>query len=305
MTNYATSTPWGAAATEIKDTFLSVEDVMANSGLNYNVILEDCYLSDGIKVPKTKITVRDDNRKVMGTVGDRYKILQNADAFSWFQDFIDAKVATIEHAGALKHGNLVFVQAKINNDPVEIVAGDAVQSYITMLNSFDGSTSIFAGFFPRRIFCQNQLPALKASKMLKLKHTKNLHVGLDKIKEIMDVQNQEFIATTEQYKFLASKGVNKADLEKYVKLVFSKGEDDETEIRESRIQEITTSFEEGLGQSGNTRNYYGLFNALNETLNYTTGRSVDSRLASLWMGVNAQVNQKALDVALEMAAGRL
>jgi phage/plasmid-like protein (TIGR03299 family) len=305
MTNFATSTPWGNNAAEIKTSFTSVEDVMQESGLNYHVGLQDCFLANGVKVPKTKITVREDNGSVMGTVGDRYTPLQNRDAFAWFQDFIDAKVATIEHAGSLKKGQLVFIQAKINAPPVEIVKGDEVQSYITMLNSFNGSTSVFAGFFPRRIFCQNQLPALKASKMLKLKHTKNLHVGMEKIAEIMDVQNQEFIATTEQYKYLASVGVNPKDIEKYVKLVFGKGADDETEIRVNRIDEITEAFESGLGQSGATRNYYGLFNALNETLNYTAGRSVDSRLSSLWMGVNAQVNQKALDVALEMSAGRL
>ena len=305
MTNFAEITPWGTTAHAAEKDFMSVNEVLDNAKLNYKVELQDCFLPNGARVPKTKIAVRTDlpdAQGYMGTVGERYTCLQNQEAFAWMQEFVDAGVATIEHAGSLKLGQLVFMQAKVASvQPIEIIKGDAIESYITLLNSFDGSTSVFAGFFPRRIFCQNQLPALKSSKMLKLKHTKNVTIGLDKIREIMDVHTQEFLATTEQYKFLASKGVNKKDLEKYVRLLFKKDENDEAEMRESRIEEIQYLFESGRGASELTHNYYGAFNAINEHLNYNAGRGVDTRLESLWKGVNASVNQRAFDVALQLA----
>lgn len=299
---------WGADTTEINDKFMPVEEVMKASGLDFVVAAEPCFLADGTQVPKCNATRRMDTGHILGTVGDRYTILQNAEAFAWFQPFIENKVAYMENVGTLKGGAITFVQAKVVTDAVEIIKGDAVESYITLLNSHGGTTSVFTGFFPRRIFCNNQMPALKASHMLKVKHTKNVQVSMEKISEIMNVSSQEFIATTEQYRFLASKGVNKSDLEKYVKLVFNTKEDkdvEDVEMKEAKLERIATLFENGRGASDLTHNYWGAFNAVNEYLNYDSGRTVDNRLQSLWIGQAAQTNQKALDVAVKLAQGTL
>lgn len=300
---------WGADTTEFSEKFVSVQDVMEQSGLNFRVESEPVYLADGTEVPKCKATRNMKTGDILGTVGDRYTILQNDEAFNWFQPFIDQKVAYMENVGTLKKGAITFVQAKVCTDPVEIIKGDAVESYITLLNSHTGLTSVFSGFFPRRIFCANQMPALKASHMLKVRHTKNVQVSMEKIQEIMNVATQEFVATTEQYRFLAAKGVNKSDLEKYVKLVFKKEAkskaDEEPEMRESTIEKITEYFENGRGASEQTRNMWGAFNAVNEYLNYEAGRTVDNRLQSLWIGANAQTNQKALETAVQLANGAI
>lgn len=298
------TTLWGKDSIGFGEKFLSVDEVMVQSGLDFTVEAQPVFLGNGIQVPKCKATVRTDNGIVLGTVGDRYEILQNQQAFAWFQPFVDNKLASIEHVGTLKNGQITFIQAKVETDPVEITAGDAVESYITLLNSHSGVTSVFAGFFPRRIFCTNQMPALKASKHLKVKHTKNVHIAMDKIQQIMDLSNQEFLATTEQYRYLASKGVNKADLEKYVKLVFKKDENDDKEMRESKYEQIESLFETGRGAKETPNTMFKAFNAVNEYLNYEVGRGADTRLQSLWIGANAQMNQRAFDVAMQIASDK-
>jgi len=80
---------WGAECFGIDDPFLSVDKVMEQSGLNFEVRAQDVFLANGTKVPKCKATVRMDTETVLGTVGDRYTVLQNHEAFSWFQDFVD------------------------------------------------------------------------------------------------------------------------------------------------------------------------------------------------------------------------
>jgi phage/plasmid-like protein (TIGR03299 family) len=301
----STQYPWGDQGTQIESKFAHVHEVMKNAHLDYEVGLENVWLADGTQVPKTKVTRRKDNGIILATVGDRYNILQNALAFEWFQPFIDAGQATIEHAGTLKKGAIVFAQAKVIIDPVEITPGDVVESYITLLNSHTGATSILAGFFPRRIFCQNQLPALKASNMLKIKHTKSMHISMEKISEIMNVSTQEFIATTEQYKFLASKAVDRKTLEKYVKIVFQNEKNEEAEIRESKIEQIEYLFQEGRGSKETPDTMFKAFNAVNEWFNYESGRSIDTRMYSLWNGVNAQLNQRSLDIALQITNGNI
>jgi phage/plasmid-like protein (TIGR03299 family) len=299
---------WNADCIGFNEKFLSVDEVMKQSGLDFEVRAEDVFLEDGTKVPKCRATRRMDTKEILGTVGQNYKVLQNAESFAFFQPFIDTSKAYIDNVGTLKKGALTFIQAKVCIDPVEITNGDAVESYINIINSHTGITSVLCGYFPRRIFCQNQLPALKASKMLKVKHTKNVNISLQKIQEIMDVSNQEFLATCETYKFLASRGVNKKTLEKYVKLVFAKKNEeveDTEETENSRILEkIEYLFENGRGAKESPNTVYKLFNAVNEYLNYDAGRTPDSILYSLWNGVNYQLNQKALDVAVQIANGK-
>ena len=52
-----------------------------------------------------------------------------------------------------------------------------------------------------------------------MRHSKSLHENLANIREVMDAANQQFEATAEQYRLLARKNINQADLRKYVKRV--------------------------------------------------------------------------------------
>jgi hypothetical protein len=142
--------------------------------------------------------------------------------------------------------------------------------------------------------------------MLKFKHTKNVQISMEKVLEIMNVSTQEFIATTEQYKFLASKSVDRKSLDKFVKIVFQKDETNEDEeMNETKLEKIQYLFENGRGADRTPNTMFKAFNAVNEYLNYEAGRSADTRLYSLWNGANADLNQRALEVATQMTRGTI
>lgn len=300
------NTPWGNIGNNVSDKHASdVMKAMKEAKMDWKVELEPVFLKDGSIVPKTQVTRRSDNNQVLGVVGDRYKILQNEDAFSWFQPFVDSHNAKITTIGSFKQGSVLFLQAEVLGQQTEVVKEDIVKSYITLAHSHDGSLSVMAGFCPVRMFCLNQLPMLKKSttkKLLKMRHTKNLSFALDGVREIMDVANKEFVATTEQYRSLAKKGVNRKTLEEYVNLVFRKEDDAiDKEVRKATIDKIEAIFENGKGMSKSTRNYWGAFNSITEYLTWEAGRSTDSRLHSLWFGPAQSTAQRALDLALDLA----
>ena len=60
---------------------------------------------------------RTSDGKVLGIVGPRYAVLQNKDAFGWFQPFLDAKEAALHTAGSLRGGSRIWVLAKLNREP--------------------------------------------------------------------------------------------------------------------------------------------------------------------------------------------
>ncbi len=302
--------PLTGLAKEVNDTdaYLSPAEMMKVAGMDWEVGLDDVYNSKGEKIPGSKLTYRTSDGKMFDIVGDRYTILQNKDAFDWFQPFIESKAVKWERVGTLKDDRVIFAQAKVNTDEIEIVKNDPIASYILLSHSHDGTLSVRAGFTDVRLWCTNQLPrAMRSttSKLLKMKHTRGLSVTMEKVQEIMDISNQEFKATAEQYKFLASKPVNKKDLEKYVTLYVNKGDEDEDKNIKRTYEKIEQCFESGIGQGTNTRNYWGLFNAANEMLNYHTGRSQSNRIQSLWFGQGEIQNQLALEIATKMAKGEI
>jgi phage/plasmid-like protein (TIGR03299 family) len=303
---YVGQKPWHGLGTVIQDGFISPKEALTLAGLNWKVETEPCFLSDGTRVPKTMITRRDTDKSILGTVGDRYHPLQNEDAFNWFEPFIESRSASFETAGSLKDGKVVWVLAKTNIPKAEVCKNDVIDSYILLSHSHDGTLSIRGGFTPIRVVCNNTLSMSHknaSSKLLRMKHTKNSKIAMEKVREIMDIANSDFIATIEQYKYLASKAINKKDLERYITLSFNNSDDAEKELRKSTIERVEYLFEHGQGHELAGKTYWGAYQAANEYLNYEKGRTQDNRLHNLWFGTGVEQNNKMLQVATDMATG--
>ena len=121
----------------------------------------------------------------------------------------------------------------------------------------------------------------------------------------MNLSVGEFAATGEQLKFLASRHINKSDLDKYVKRVLEIDEKTEIKTRmQNIIDRIVHLAEFGSGnQIDEVRGtYYASFQGINEYLNHYAGRNTDTKAESIWLGKNATFNDNALRIALEMAS---
>ena len=70
--------------------------------------------------------------------------------------------------------------------------------------------------------------------------------NLANIREVMDLANAEFEATAEQYRRLARKSINQADLRRYVKKVFKVEDDQDGSTRLKNIMEEIV----GLAEAG-------------------------------------------------------
>jgi len=267
--------------------------------------------------------VRSTDGKVLAdSVGERYTVLQNKDAFAWFQEWLDAKVAALHTGGALFGGSRIWALAKLAKDPMEIAAGDIVEKYVLLSHSHDGSLAVRVGFTPIRVVCWNTLSmahAKDASKLIRLKHSKNVHTNLENLKEVMNLVNAEFEATAEQYRALQRKSINQADLRKYVKMVFKidspddviwTGGDRSKEMKElvserqkNILDEVIALCEEGKGNKlpSVKGTYWSAYNGVTEYLAYINGRNEDNRLNSLWFGQNANLNRDALAIAVQLA----
>ena len=76
-------------------------------------------------------------------------------------------------------------------------------------------------------------------------------------------------------------------------------EADWTAQQRRKVGQIVGAAMEGIGNKGRT--WWDAYNGATEYLTWTTGRRRENRLDSLWFGTNADLNQKALGLALEMS----
>lgn len=145
--------PWDGVGMNVHGAFSSKE-VMQRAGLDWSVSSRKLYLSDGSPVPGVKANVRSTDNKVLGIVGPDYKIVQNAEAFS-FMDQVLGEGVTYETAGALKGGRRVWVLAHIPGEYRFVE--DKADPYILFSTTHNGSGAIKVCLTPIRVVCMNTL----------------------------------------------------------------------------------------------------------------------------------------------------
>ena len=145
--------PWDGVGMNVHGAFSSKE-VMQRACLDWSVSSRKLYLSDGSPVPGVKANVRSTDNKVLGIVGPDYKIVQNAEAFS-FMDQVLGEGVTYETAGALKGGRRVWVLAHIPGEYKFVE--DKADPYILFSTTHNGSGAIKVCLTPIRVVCMNTL----------------------------------------------------------------------------------------------------------------------------------------------------
>lgn len=256
-----------------------------------------------------KATYRKDTGQILGIVGPRYSVIQNADALkAAMGPFLEAGALSLETGGVLRDGQRCWFQARINVDPKDVVDGDTVEAYALLANSHDGVMATRWGFTPQRVVCQNTLSFAignRGSQLVKVMHRGDVAKSLESLSEVMDLARREFSASVEQYRQLAATSCNAEDLARYVRRVFTP-EKDENDDKAAKvtIPKIVRLFEEGRGADipGVRGTAWGAYNAVNEYLGYERGNDQAVRVDSMWFGDSATLNRTALQEALQIAA---
>ena len=142
-----------------------------------------------IPVPNHYATVRTDNHAVLGVVGKDYEIVQNRNAFEFFDAIVGGGDGILyETAGALGKGERIFITAKL---PGYIKVGhqDMIEQYLMLTTSHDGLGSITAAFTPVRVVCQNTLNAAlrNHSNSIKIRHTASANDRLKQAHTLMGI----------------------------------------------------------------------------------------------------------------------
>ena len=146
-------TPWHGLGTRVEEAPGSKEALVL-AGLDWKVVQKPIFTEDGLPVNGFKANIRDRDSQVLGVVTNRYKVVQNEDAFA-FTDKLLGEGVTYETAGSLQDGRRTWILAKLPQR--YIISGDEITPYLVFMNSHDGTGAIKAAITPVRVVCQNTL----------------------------------------------------------------------------------------------------------------------------------------------------
>ncbi len=102
---YVRETPWHGLGTKVLSA-PSSSDALRLAGLDWQVLQEPIYTETEERIEGYKANVRDSDRRVLGVVTDRYKVIQNEEAFA-FTDELLGEGVRYETAGSLLGGRKV------------------------------------------------------------------------------------------------------------------------------------------------------------------------------------------------------
>ena len=142
-----------------------------------------------IAVPNQFATLRTDNHAVLGVVGRDYEIVQNRNAFEFFDAIVGGGDGILyETAGALGNGERIFITAKLPGY-IRVGKQDMIEQYLLLTTSHDGFGSITAAFTPVRVVCQNTLNAAmrNLSNSIKIRHTASANDRLKQAHKLMGI----------------------------------------------------------------------------------------------------------------------
>jgi phage/plasmid-like protein (TIGR03299 family) len=280
--------PWHGLGAVLERPPASVAEAIEASGLVWNVEKRPIALADGVQpgepIEGFYATVREDTQETLGIVGERYRVVQNHEAFS-FIDQLLGSAFHFETAGSLHGGRRVWVMATL---PEHVqVGGDAVRPYVLLMNSHDGSTALVAATTPVRVVCQNTLNwgLRKAVQRFAIRHTEAAKQHVVEARRVLDLSIDYY----KQFKVagdrLASERCSERQLRAVLDELYPSGYSDTASDRTRRSREqvkakITSLFLAGETQGNAPGSKWA---ALNSIVEYTDwlrpARSGEQRFA--------------------------
>jgi len=342
--------PWSSGiGVDVKDCTTSKE-VMEKAGLNFSVEKCDLYAQMPFSLtgdnsineeggdfaragkiyrncPTGYATYRTDKNIPLGVVKSKYEVVQNMDAFNFFDDAIGPGKAIWQYAGMFGYGERIFVAAKL---PITTtVKGDPVENYLVFSNSHDGTSSINVLFTPIRVFCTNCLKAAfnNADSYIRLRHTRTVQERLQRGSEVLRIACSYAEDAQKLYEALATISLSDDTVMKYLADITLSQEEqtaliafdeqngykklfnrdyltmERTGISTRKVNQIVNMFEyylDGIGQKEIAGTAWGAYNAVTGFYSNVANLSGSKRMDSLLYGNAGNVMTKALTRAYEL-----
>jgi phage/plasmid-like protein (TIGR03299 family) len=208
--------PWHGLGTIVADAPKS-EEALRLAGLDWKVEQMPIYTPHG-KVDGYKANVRSTDRQVLGVVTDRYKVIQNTEAFAFTDELLGAGVR-YETAGSLQGGKKIWLLARMPRE--FIIAGERISPYLVFSNTHDGSGAVRVAVTPIRVVCNNTLNlALEnAARSFSMVHTGDIRGKVSEAKQTLFMADKYMENLGREFEKLRKQKITDQQVKEYIEIL--------------------------------------------------------------------------------------
>lgn len=229
---YVREVPWHGLGTRVEEAPNSME-ALKLAGLDWTVEGKPIYDINGNVIKGYKANTRSSDGSILGIVSNRYRVLQNVDAFQFTDNLIGGDVK-YETAGSLNGGRRIWMLAKL---PSTKIIEDEIVPYVCFTNSFDGTGAIKAIVTPIRVVCSNSLSLAlsKANRSWSIRHQGNIEGKIAEAREALELTEIYMDELNKQAERWANVTINEDQLQVILNKLFPE-KADATERQKRNIQ---------------------------------------------------------------------
>ena len=256
-----------------------------------------------------KVLYRSDTKAPLSVVGGRYQVVQPQAVLEFYRDLTEVSGFALETAGVLKAGKKFWALARTGKEAV-LKGNDVVKGYILLATSCDGTLATTATPTTIRVVCNNTLAiALNgASSAIKVPHSTSFDAQA--VKKQLGIAVSQWDSFMYSMKTLSERKVKTHEAMNYFLKVLcqtdshvdpAQGLTNERALK--KVQTLYDGHGRGAELSAASGTAWGLLSAVTEFVDHEKrARSQEYRLDSAWFGQGANLKQRALDYALQLAA---
>jgi phage/plasmid-like protein (TIGR03299 family) len=306
---YLGETPWHGLGNKL-EAEATVDEMTTAAGLDWAVAQHPMFVEvEGkrVVVPNKLAVTREDTLDILSVSSTQWKPFQNRDLMEFFRDYVEAGAATLETAGALKDGKIIWALANINKG-FTLNGRDQVNGYLLLSNSHEPGQAIRVMTTMVRVVCQNTLSLAHSGgqDMYRQSHVKEFDTASAKAAV-------EFAREGVELHRLEAEALMSLELSAYdtVRTLAKHFQPEMTAEEDVRIllhnpnaqsqvfSDVLRSVVEAPGAIPD--NAWGLLNGVTHWADHVAGRSSSSRLLNATFGRNAAIKLAVRKDLLEMA----
>ena len=270
---YTREKPWHGLGTMVAEAPNS-KDALRLAGLNWKVLQEPVYTENEELIQGYKANVRDTDRKVLGVVTDRYKVIQNEEAFA-FTDTLLGEGVRYETAGSLQEGRRVWMLARLPRE--FIIGGERISPYMVFSNTHDGSGAVKTALTPIRVVCNNTLNlALRTAKRSwSMIHTGDISGKIEEAKNTLFLADEYMTALGQEFENLRKIKLSEKQVLDYIRILLPM-EENYSLLQKRGVEKLRADMKmryfdapdlKGVGNNG-----YRFVNAVSDFATHSTPR---------------------------------
>jgi len=255
-----------------------------------------------------KVLYRSDTKAPLSVVSDRYQVVQPREVLEFYRDLTEISGFELETAGVLKAGRKFWALARTGKE-IALKGNDVVKGYLLLATSCDGTLATTATPTTIRVVCNNTLSiALNgASSAIKVPHRTSFDAIA--VKKQLGIAVSQWDSFMYRMKILSERKVKSQEATNYFLNTLCKTDvaPDAAGLTNERALRSVQMLYEGNGRGAELMaakgTAWGLLCAVTEFVDHERrARSAEYRLDSAWFGQGANLKQRALDQALQLAS---